>query len=152
MKSLRYVLQGVAMESALELPNYWCPNKECKDYGKKGKGNIIIKEKFGKDNRHLLKCRTCKHCFSETRGTPFFCLHSTKEEILNVLAMLPEKGSIRGLARATNHSTNTISHWLNVAGEHCREVNEYYLHDLMLERVQIDEIWSYIKKRKESNR
>jgi hypothetical protein len=53
MKSLHYVLQGVAMESALELPNYWCPNKECKDYGKKGKGNIIIKEKFGKDNRHL---------------------------------------------------------------------------------------------------
>jgi hypothetical protein len=83
-------------ESALELSNYWCPNKGCKDYGIKNKGNIIVKEKFGKDNRYLLKCRTCKHCFSETRGTPFFCLHSTKEEVLSVLAMLPEKGSIRG--------------------------------------------------------
>jgi hypothetical protein len=62
--------------------------------------------------------------------------------------MLPEKGSIRGLARATNHSPNTISHLFRVAGEHCIEVNEYYLHDLMLERVQVDEIWSYIKKRK----
>jgi len=152
MELRHHVLRGVATESALELSNYWCPNKGCKDYGIKNKGNIIIKEKFGKDNRYLLKCRTCKHCFSETRGTPFFCLHSTKEEVLSVLAMLPEKGSIRGLARATNHSTNTISHWLNVAGEHCREVNEYYLHDLMLERVQVDEIWSYIKKRKELNR
>lgn len=137
------------MESKIELSGYWCPRKQCKDYGKTGKGNIIIKEKYGKESRYLLKCRTCKHCFSETRGTAFFCLHASKEEVLRVLAMLPEKGSIRGLARATGHSTNTISYWINVAGEHCKDVNEYYLNDLKLERVQVDEIWSYIKKRKE---
>jgi hypothetical protein len=73
-------------------------------------------------------------------------------EVLRVLAMLPEKGSIRGLARATNHSQNTIAYWIKVAGKHCREVNEYYLHDLQLERVQVDEIWSYIKKRKKSEK
>jgi hypothetical protein len=66
--------------------------------------------------------------------------------------MLPEKGSIRGLARATGHSTNTISNWIKVAGEHCKDVNEYYLSDLKLERVQVDAIWSYIKKRKEPKR
>jgi transposase-like protein len=139
------------MESEIELSGYWCPRKQCKDYGKTGKGNIIIKEKYGKEARYLLKCRTCKHCFSETRGTAFFCLHASKEDVLRVLAMLPEKGSIRGLARATGHSTNTISYWIKVAGEHCKEVNEYYLNDLKLERVQVDEIWSYIKKRKEPN-
>jgi hypothetical protein len=77
-------------------------------------------------------------------------LHASKEEVLRILAMLPEKGSIRGLARATNHSQNTIAHWIKVAGEHCTKVNEYYLHDLQLERVQVNEIWSYIKKRKKS--
>jgi uncharacterized protein (DUF433 family) len=61
--------------------------------------------------------------------------------------MLPEKGSIRGLVRATGHSTNTIIYWMKVAGAHFKEVNEYYLSDLKLERVQVDEIWSYIKKR-----
>ena len=100
-----------------------------------------------KEERYLLKCRTCGHCFSETRGTTFFGLHASKEEVLRVLAMLPEKGSIRGLARATNHSQNTIAYWIKVAGVHCDEVNEYYLHDLQLERVQVDEIWSYIKKK-----
>ncbi len=137
------------MESKIELSSHWCPRKECPDYGKTGKGNIIIKEKYGKEERYLLKCRTCKHCFSETRDTAFFFLHTPKDEVLRVLAMLPEKGSIRGLARATGHSQNTISSWIKVAGNHCREVNEYYLKDLKLERVQVDEIWSYIKKRKE---
>lgn len=140
------------MKSEIDLSGYWCPRKQCKDYGKTGKGNIIIKEKYGKESRYLLKCKTCKHCFSETRGTAFFCLHASKEEVLRVLAMLPEKGSIRGLARATGHSTNTISYWIKVAGEHCKDVNEYYLNDLKLERVQVDEIWSYIKKRKEPKR
>jgi hypothetical protein len=75
-----------------------------------------------------------------------------KEEVLKVLSMLPEKGSIRGLARATNHSQDTISKWMKVAGNHCREVDEYYLNNLKLERIQVDEIWSYIKKRKKSER
>jgi hypothetical protein len=79
-------------------------------------------------------------------------LHAPKEEVLRVLAMLPEKGSIRGLARATNHSQSTIISWIKVAGKHCREVNKYYLNELKLERVQVDEIWSYIKKRKEPKR
>lgn len=69
-----------------------------------------------------------------------------------VLAMFPEKGSIRGLERATNHSQDTISKWIKVAVDHCNEVNEYYLNDLRLERVQIDEIWFYIKKRREPER
>jgi transposase-like protein len=140
------------MVPEIELSKYWCPRKDCRDYGKTGEGNIIIKEKYGKEERYLLKCRTCKHCFSQTRGTAFFGLHAPKEEMLMVLAMLPEKGSIRGLARATKHSQDTIIKWIKVAGNHCREVNEYYLNELMLERVQVDEIWSYIKKRKESKR
>ncbi len=53
--------------------------------------NIIIKEKYCKEERYLLKCRTCKHCFSETRDTAFFCLHVSKGEVLRIQAMLPEK-------------------------------------------------------------
>jgi len=35
-----------------------------------------------------------------------------------------------------------------IAGEHAKEVTEYFLNDLQLTRVQVDEIWSYIKKEK----
>jgi hypothetical protein len=42
--------------------------------------------------------------------------------------------------------------WINVAGEHCKEVNEFFIQDLDLDQVQVDEIWSYIKKGKKSHR
>ncbi|VVB69335.1 Uncharacterised protein [uncultured archaeon] len=30
------------MEQEINLSKYWCPRKDCKDYGKTGRGNIII--------------------------------------------------------------------------------------------------------------
>jgi len=58
------------MESDLDLSKFWCWQKDCPDYGKMGAGNIVLKERYGKENRALLKCKTCSHCFSETHGRP----------------------------------------------------------------------------------
>jgi transposase-like protein len=137
----------------LNTEELWCWNKDCPDYGVKGKGNIVPKEHSGKHGNVLYRCRTCGHSFSETRGTPFFGLNTPREEVLRVLAMLPEKGSIRGLARATGHKQDTIAKWMKLAGEHVDELNEYFTHDLQLNAVEVDEIWAFIKKRtKMSNR
>lgn len=130
-----------------DLSKLWCWNKDCPDHGKKGLGNIVLKEIYGKNNRALFKCKTCKKCFSETHGTPFFGLDTPEEEVMRTLAMIPEKGSIRGAARASGHDKNAVLRWVNLAGAHCEEVTEYFLQDLNLPSVQIDEIWSYIKKR-----
>ena len=132
---------------ALNTNQLFCWNKDCPDYGVTGKGNIVRKEQSGKHGNVLYRCRTCGHSFSETHGTPFFGLHTPREEILRVLALLPEKGSIRGLARATGHKQDTIAMWIRRAGEHVREVNEYFMRDLHLNVIQVDEIWAYIKKR-----
>jgi transposase-like protein len=132
----------------INLVDYWCCHEDCSDYGKREIGNIVIKERYGKNNRAMLKCRTCGHCFSETRGTIFFGLNTPDEEVLKVLAQLVEKGSIRGVARATGYDKNTICRWLKRAAEHCQEVNEYFLRNLHLTQVQIDEIWTFCKKTK----
>jgi len=136
----------------VDVSKFWCWNERCQDYGKKGKGNIVPKEQYGKNGIWLLKCKTCGHCFSENRGTVFFQLKTPRKEVLRTLALFPEKGSIRGVGRATGHDKNVIMNWIDVAGEHCKEVNEFFLQDLDLDRVQVDEIWSYIKKRKKSHR
>ncbi len=129
----------------------WCWNEDCPDYGVKDKGNIVPKEYSGKHGNVLYRCRTCGSCFSETHGTPFFGLKTPKKEIIRVLAMLPEKGSIRGLARATGYDKDTICAWIRRAGEHTKQVNEYFMRDLHLNAVQVDEIWAYIKKRKKTS-
>jgi len=41
--------------------------------------------------------------------------------------MMPEKGSIRGVARATGHSKNTICKWVEIAGIHLKEVTTYFI-------------------------
>jgi len=46
--------------------------------------------------------------------------------------MIPEKGSIRGVARATGHSKDTICRWLEIAGRHAEEVTTYFLKNLIL--------------------
>jgi len=62
--------------------------------------------------------------------------------------MIPDKGGTCGLARATGHSKDTICRWLEIARTHSKEVTTYFLTNLNLNRVEVDEIWSYIKKQK----
>jgi hypothetical protein len=76
----------------------------------------------------------------------FFHLKTPRDEVLRTLALFPEKCSIRGISRATGHDKNMVMKWIDLAGQHCQEVNDYFLKDLELDRVQVDEIWSYIKK------
>ena len=68
------------------------------------------------------------------------------DEVCRTLAQIPEKGSIRGAARSSGHDKSTICRWVDLAGKHCREVTDYFLKELCLDRVQVDEIWSFIKK------
>lgn len=133
-----------------DLNEFFCPNKNCLDYGKTGNGNIRLKEHYGKNGTALLRCITCKKCFSETRGTIFFRLHTPKEKVLQALAIFAEKGSVRGTGRATGVDKDTVSAWLKKAGEYCEEVTEYLFRDLNLSQVQIDEIWTFVKKRQKS--
>jgi hypothetical protein len=43
---------------------------------------------------------------------------------------------------------DSVALWLKRAREHCEEVTENLLRDLNLSQVQIDEIWTFIKKDK----
>lgn len=83
---------------------------------------------------------------------PFFGLTNPWEDVVRTLALIPEKGSIRGVARATHHDKITIFKWVDLARKHFEEVSDYFYQDLHLDRVQVDEIWSYIKKAKEYHR
>ena len=130
----------------------YCRNRKCPNYGKKGNGNIILKEFKGRNKRALLMCKICKKCFSETHGTPFFGLKTSISEVAEALALIPNLGSIRAVARFTNHKPDTIRSWIDLAEEDSvDEINYYFYKNLHLTQVQIDEIWTSINKRKRGN-
>ena len=111
------------MQSNLDVSAFCSWHEDCPDYGKKGAGNIIFKKRCGKNYIALLRCKTCGHCFSKGRGTTFFNLSTSKDEVLRTLALLPEKGSIRGVLRSTGNDKNAICRWIDLAGAHFKEVN-----------------------------
>jgi IS1 family transposase len=64
-----------------------------------------------------------------------------------VLAALVEGTSIRAVSRMTNVSRNTIMRFLVEAGAACAVYQDATLRNLKCERIQCDEIWSYIGKK-----
>jgi hypothetical protein len=69
----------------MDTSQFCCPNEECADYGKRGKGNLVCNRRYGKQGTPLLKCKTCEKSFSENRGTPFFNLRTPKEDVVGAL-------------------------------------------------------------------
>ena len=135
----------------MDTSQFYCPNEECPDYGKRGKGNIVRNRRYGKQRTQLLKCKTCGKSFSENRGTPFFNLRTPKEEVVNALKTLVERGSLRGTARVTGHKKDTIASWQKRAGEHADALREYLLHDLHLDHLEVDELYTFVEKKRRTS-
>lgn len=122
----------------------------CNDYGVKGRGNIRLERRYGKNKVALLRCRTCKKTFSENRGTPFFRLRLPYEKVYRILTSLVRCGSIRGTADVVNVSKNTVERILKLAGKHTKEFNDFMLRNLQMNQVQCDEFWTYIRSKRGS--
>jgi hypothetical protein len=41
---------------------------------------------------------------------------------------------------------DTVRRWLASAALHCEQVSEMLLQDLKLSQVQVDELWTFVKK------
>jgi transposase-like protein len=138
---------------ARDFSHRFCINESCEDYGVRGKGNIVFRRYYGKNkDRVLLVCRTCKTEFAETRGTPFFGLHTDQGTVITALKMLMEKAGIRGTARALGVDKDSVQRWLEHAGRHCDELRDYLLHDQGFTQAQVDELYTFIQKRAQERR
>jgi IS1 family transposase len=67
--------------------------------------------------------------------------HKTRATILHLLC---EGQSIRAVARVTGASKNTITKLLVDAGKACMAYHDENVRDVKAQRVQVDEIWSFI--------
>ncbi|HYA31625.1 MAG TPA: hypothetical protein VED67_02615 [Thermodesulfovibrionales bacterium] len=96
------------MVFSAETTGFFCPNEACPDYGKKGMGNIVLCNRYGRDSRRLLKCRTCSFKFSERRNTFFFGLHTKESTIKEVIMHLLDGKSIREAAADAHIDKDTV--------------------------------------------
>ena len=126
-----------------------CPNPSCSSHNKHDLKNIV---RYGKQRNETqrYKCTTCDKTFARTHGTPFFHKHLKKKEIINICKMLTEKTPFRGVARQTGHHLDTIRAIADAIAKHCKKFNDYFIKELKLTPIEVDEMWSFVKKKKKT--
>ena len=132
----------------IDLSNQFCPNPKCEHYGIRRHGNITTSTRYGKNKTHLLRCRSCNKRFSENRNTIFIHSNYSRETIQNIILAVAECNSIRGTARIFNLDKDGVNRVVLKAGDHCKKVLENLINDLCLNECQLDELWTFVKKRK----
>ena len=129
--------------------NITCPNPKCKQYGKKGLGNVVSNGTYrtrSTGKARLFLCRTCGKAFSSRSGTAFFDLRSPRKKVLMGLRLLAEGLGLRGTSRVLEIKLDTIRRWLATAALHCEQVSDMLVRDLNLSQVQVDKLWTFVKK------
>ena len=132
----------------IDLSDYFCPNPDCEDHGIRGKGNVTTSTRYGKNKTHLLRCKTCNQRFSENRNTIFMHSNYDKQTIQSIIVAVAECNSIRGTARILSLDKDGVNRIVLKAGEHCKKILENLIRDLCLSECQLDELWTFVKKRK----
>lgn len=121
-----------------------CNNPDCKLYGRMGAGNIHVHCRA--DRRYY--CTACKKRFCARAGTIFYNLKTDPERVLTALQLISERCSARATARILHTNEDTVLSWLKLAGNHAQEVQELLLRDLKVSQVQLDELWSFVGKKR----
>jgi len=90
-------------------------------------------------------CTACDSYFLESHGTIFHGKHAEVELIVHVLACLAEGLGIRATARVFEVAPNTVLQWLTEAAEQLRAFSAYFLCDLHVEQLQLDELYAVLR-------
>jgi len=128
--------------------NILVQNKECPDYEKIAKGNIVLHHQYVKGRWKMLYCKTCGKAFSERWGTAFYKLHTQEEKIIQVVTALAEGNGIRATARIFGISKNTVRRIIKRVSKHCEGISKHLMKGLPVSECQLDELWSFIKKKR----
>jgi len=89
-------------------------------------------------------CTACKGYFPEHHGTLFHGKRVSVDLIVHVIGCLAEGLGIRGTARVFEIDPNTVLSWLMEAADQLRAFSQYFLHDLHLRQVQLDELYAVL--------
>jgi hypothetical protein len=90
-------------------------------------------------------CTACKGYFLETHGTIFQGKRIAVELIVRVVACLAEGLGIRATARVFEVDPNTVLHWLVEAAEQLQAFSRYFLCDVHVRQVQLDELYAVLR-------
>jgi IS1 family transposase len=132
----------------VDTSRHFCPHPECDYRGWLGMGNLRANGHPSGGPWRQFHCTSCQGYFLETHGTLFHGKQEAVELIVRVLACLAEGLGIRATARVFEVAPTTVLQWLVEAAEQLRAFAAYFLCDLHLEQLQLDELYAILRERK----
>jgi len=129
----------------VDTSRHFCPHTDCAYRGWLGRGNLRANGHPSGGPWRQFYCTSCQGYFLETHGTLFHGKQAAVELIVRVLACLAEGLGIRATARVFEVDANTVLHWLVEAAEQLRAFSAYFLCDLHLEQLQLDELYAVLR-------
>lgn len=109
---------------------------------------LRVSHYYGPHRTVRYRCPKCQMRFSERLFSIFAGFHTDDPTIYRVLTALGEGNGIRATARIFDINRKTVERILDHAAAHCQKVSEKLIKHYHLEECQLDELWSFVKKRK----
>lgn len=126
-----------------------CPNEECEQYGRTGQGNIIGNGTYATKSGRVRKyiCRTCGRVFCDRTNTMFYDLRTSEDKVILALKLILKGMSQRSIAEVLEVCPKSVSTWLSRASDQSEAITETRLKDLEVQRVEMDELWTFVGKK-----
>ncbi len=126
-----------------------CPNRRCRHFGRRGQGNLKGNGRYRTQSGWVRKfvCHSCGGVFCDRTGTAFYDLRTAEARVLLALQLVLRGMSLRAVAGALEAKLDTVRFWLTQAAAHAAEVNAALLKQIRVERVELDELWTFVRKK-----
>jgi IS1 family transposase len=129
---------------AVDTSRHFCPHAGCRYRGWLGLGNLRANGHPNGGPWRQFHCTACKGYFPEHHGTIFHGKQVTVELIVQVLACLAEGLGIRAAARVFEVDPNTVLHWLVAAADQLQAFARYFLCEVHVRQIQVDELYAVL--------
>src|SRR5262252_9028615 len=123
---------------------HFCPNPDCAYRGWVGWGNLRANGHPNGGPWRQLYCTRCDGYFQETHGTPLHGKRVAPEKLVWAVGALAEGLGIRAVARVFEVDPNTVLAWLIAVADHAVAFSQYFLHDVRVTQVQLDELFALL--------
>jgi IS1 family transposase len=128
----------------VDTSHHFCPDLACRYGGWRGRGNITANGHPSGGPWRQLYCSQCRGYFLETHGTPLHGKRVSSDRLVWAVGALAEGLGIRAVARVFEVDPNTVLAWLVEVADHAAAFSQYFLHDIRVTQVQLDELFALL--------
>lgn len=126
--------------------NQYCDNPSCNCYNKVAVDNIRINSR----PKGQVYCRICGNRWVLTKGTILFGMKTPIDKVVSSLQMLARGMGLRNTSRQQQVTTDSLLDWVEKASLHANAFTQHMQNEMHIEQAQIDEFWSFIRKKKKT--